>query len=52
MRKFKSAVHAQRFVTAHAEVSNLFNLDRHLVGTQYYRDLRVIALEEYGRAVT
>jgi putative transposase len=31
MRKFKSMKQAQRFVTAHAAVSNLFNLGRHLV---------------------
>jgi putative transposase len=42
---------AQRFVTAHAAVSNLFNLGRHLVRVKYYRDLRVIAFEEWGRAV-
>ncbi|MDA0707393.1 MAG: IS6 family transposase, partial [Proteobacteria bacterium] len=31
MRKFKSVKQAQRIVTAHAAVSNLFNLGRHLV---------------------
>ena len=31
MRKFKSMTQAQRFVTEHAAVSNLFNLGRHLV---------------------
>jgi putative transposase len=51
MRKFKSVLQAQRFVTAHAAVSNLFNLGRHLVRAPHYRDLRAIALEEWGRAV-
>jgi putative transposase len=41
MRRFKSAGQAQRFVTAHAAVSNLFNLGRHLVSANHYRDLRV-----------
>ncbi|MFT4874959.1 DDE-type integrase/transposase/recombinase, partial [Congregibacter sp.] len=51
MRKFKSLGQAQRFVTAHAAVSNLFNLGRHLVGAQHYRDLRMSAFGEWGRAV-
>ena len=51
MRKFKSARQAQRFVTAHAAVSNLFNLGRHLVRAQHYRDLRIGAFEEWSRAV-
>ena len=40
MRKFKSKKRAQRFVTAHAAVQNLFNLSRHLVRAQHYRDMR------------
>ena len=51
MRRFKSMRQAQRFVTAHAAVSNLFNLGRHLIGAQHYRDLRVSAFTEWGRAV-
>jgi putative transposase len=51
MRKFKSVGQAQRFVTVHAAVSNLFNLGRHLVGAQYCRDLRVSAFAEWSRAV-
>ena len=43
MRRFKSMRQAQGFVTAHASVSNLFNLGRHLVRAQHYRDLRVSA---------
>ncbi len=35
MRKFKSIGQAQRFVTAHAAVSNLFNLGRHLVRAEH-----------------
>jgi putative transposase len=51
MRKFKSVRQAQRFLCAHAAVSNLFNLGRHLVRAQHYRDLRVSAFEEWSRAV-
>jgi putative transposase len=51
MRKFKSMKQAQRFVTAHAAVSNLFSLGRYLVRTEHYRNLRVSAFSEWERAV-
>jgi putative transposase len=51
MRRFKSVGQAQRFLGAHAVVSNLFNLGRHLVRSQHYRDLRMSAFAEWGRAV-
>ena len=51
MRMFKSVRQAQRFLGAHAAVSNLFNLGRHLVRAEHYRDLRVSAFKEWGRAV-
>jgi putative transposase len=51
MRKFKSTRQAQRFLGAHAAVSNLFNLGRHLVAAGHYRSLRVSAFNEWGRAV-
>ena len=51
MRKFKSVRQAQRFLTAHATVSNLFNLGRHLVRAENYRNLRVSTFNEWGRAV-
>ena len=51
MRRFKSIRQAQRFVTAHAAVQNLFNLGRHLVRAEHYRDLRISALAEWTRAV-
>jgi putative transposase len=50
-RRFKSMKQAQRFLGAHAAVSNLFNLGRHLVLAQHYRDLRISAFEEWSRAV-
>ena len=51
MRKFKSVGQAQRFLGAHAAVSNLFNLGRHLVGAQHYRNLRASAFTDWSRAV-
>ena len=50
-RKFKSVGQAQRFLGVHAAVSNLFNLGRHLVRAEHYRDLRVSAFTEWRRAV-
>lgn len=52
MRRFKSMQQAQRFVTAHAAVSNLFNLGGHLVRAQHYRNLRMGAFEQWSRAVS
>lgn len=43
MRRFKTIGQAQRFVTAHATVSILFNLARRLVSANQYQDLRVNA---------
>ena len=51
MRKFKSTRQAQQFLGAHAAVSNLFNLGRHLVRAEHYRDFRMSAFEEWSRAV-
>ena len=49
--EFKSVGQAQRFVTAHAAVGNLFNLGRHLVSAEHYRNLRVSAFADWNRAV-
>ena len=38
-------------VGAYGAVQNLFNLGRHLVGAEHYRDLGVSAFEEWERAV-
>jgi putative transposase len=51
IRRFKSVGRAQWFLGAHAAVSNLFNLGRHLVRAEHYRDLRVSAFAEWSRAV-
>jgi putative transposase len=51
MRKFKSTRQAQRFLGAHAAVSNLFNLGRHLVRAEHYRDLGMSAFNDWSMAV-
>ena len=43
---------AQRYVTAHATVHNLFNLGRHLVRARHYRMLRMSAFAEENRVLT
>ena len=51
IRKFKSVRQPQRFLGAHVAVSNVFNPDRHLVGAQHYRDLRISVFADWERAV-
>lgn len=51
MRKFKSMGQAQRFLGAHAAVSNRFNLGRHLVRAEHYRNLRISPFTEWSGAV-
>ena len=50
-RRFKSTRQAQRFLGAHAAVSDLFNLGRHLVRAPHYRNLRMSAFAEWSRVV-
>ena len=40
MRRFKSTHQAQRFLSAHTAVYNLFNLGRHLISAKNYRFFR------------
>ena len=40
MRRFKSAVHAQRFLLVHGLVQNLFRVGRHLLRAVHHRSLR------------
>ena len=51
MRRFKSARQAQRFLRVHATVYNLFNLGRHLVSSEHYRNLRDDAFEHWAEVV-
>jgi putative transposase len=40
MRGFRSDGHAQRFLSVHGQVNNLFGLGRHLLRAKNYRELR------------
>ena len=51
MRRFKSTAQAQRFLTIHAAVYNLFNLGRHLISAEHYRNLRIDAFGQWAIAV-
>ena len=51
MRRFKSTQQAQRFLTVHATVYNLFNLGRHLVSAKTYRFFRSRAFSSWNYAV-
>ena len=50
MRRFKSTQQAQRFLSVHAMVYNLFNLGRHLISAKYYRLLRQRAFVSWKEA--
>jgi hypothetical protein len=40
MRGFRSEGHAQRFLSVHGQVNNLFRIGRHLIRAHNYRELR------------
>jgi len=40
MRRFKSPGHAQRFLSAHGPINNLFRVGRHLLKAAHYRIFR------------
>ena len=50
MRKFKSIKQPQRFLSVHAAVYNLFNLGRHLVSAETYRDFRLRSFASWKNA--
>ncbi|MCZ6831209.1 MAG: IS6 family transposase, partial [Gammaproteobacteria bacterium] len=47
----KSVEQAQRFLSTHAAFYNLFNLGRHLVKAEHYRNLREGAFGRWAEAV-
>ncbi len=47
MRRFKSMGQAQRFLTVHGSVGNLFRLGRHLIRATHYREFRAKVLSEW-----
>ena len=50
MRRFKSMQQAQRFLTVHAAIYNLFNHGRHLVSAKNYRFFRLRAFASWNCA--
>ncbi len=48
MRRLKSAQHAQRFLSAHEQIANLFHLRRDRVTASEYRAARVRAFEVWA----
>jgi putative transposase len=50
VRRFKSPRQAQRFLSIHAAVYNLFNLGRHLLSAIHYRLLRQGAISSWRQA--
>ena len=50
MRRFKSSRQAQRFLSVHAAVHNLFNLGRHLVLAKHCRLFRQRAFASWAHA--
>jgi hypothetical protein len=48
LRPFKSVWQAQQFLGAHAVVCKLFNLGRHLVIAQHYRNLSYYLMDYYN----
>jgi putative transposase len=51
MRKLKSVTQANRFISAHKEVYNLFNLGRNLIAARHFRDLREGPFASWNRVV-
>ena len=51
MQRFKSAGSAQRFLSVHSSIYNLFNIQRHLISRDTLRQFRDIATTEWGNVV-
>ena len=47
MQRFKSARSAQKFLSTHAAVYNIFHVQRHLISAQSNRALRVAAMTRW-----
>jgi putative transposase len=50
MRRFKSVGQAQRFLSVHGVVQNLFNLGRHHLRSENYRLLRTRSFKDWSAA--
>ena len=51
MQRFKSPGSAQKFLSAHAAVYNIFNVQRHLTSAQTHRTFRAAAMNAWRDAV-
>jgi putative transposase len=51
IRRFKSARHAQSFLSVYAEVRKLFNLARYLIKANHYRNDRKVAIAAWAEAI-
>ncbi len=51
MQRFKSAGSAQKFLSTHAAVYNIFNVQRHLTSARTHRTLRAAAMDTWREAV-
>ena len=51
MQRFKSAGSAQRFLSVHSSIYNLFNIQRHLISRDTLRQFRDIAATEWSNVV-
>jgi putative transposase len=51
MQRFKSARSAQKFLSTHAAVYNIFNVQRHLISAQTHRVLRAAAMTTWRQVV-
>jgi putative transposase len=51
MRRFKSVAPAQRFLSVHGVIRNLFNVGRHLLRADHQRLLRTRVLATWSTVV-
>jgi putative transposase len=51
MQRFNSARSAQKFLSTHAAVYNIFHIQRHLISAQSNRVLRVAAMTTWRQVV-
>jgi putative transposase len=51
MQRFKSPGSAQKFLSTHAAVYNIFNVQRHLASAQTHRTLSAAAMNTWRDAV-
>jgi transposase-like protein len=52
MQGFKSAASAQRFVSVHAAVYNVFNVQRHLISRAIFHGFRAEAHRAWNNATS